>query len=178
MGLLAHQPVTNWRVRTHQISFSQHGAFAHFLSVPHVSFYVAWAQQRAKQSRHLRRHILAGMSLTWSVNTCPGSKYSLTSSVWVLLCRWDNASPYPSMRLLAMHSPPSCWHFPAQPVWTHRAIEAPLRLSVSMADKEVSHPLIYSALLLLCLAILLVLTPIMLVHKALCVHPAHGGLYK
>lgn len=44
-----------------------------------------------------------------------------------------------------MHNPPCCWHFPAQPVWTHRAMEAPLGLS----DKEMSHPLIYPAVLLL-----------------------------
>lgn len=47
-----------------------------------------------------------------------------------------------------------------------------------MADKEVSQPLIYPVLLLLCMAILLPLAPVILVHKALCVHSAHGGLYK
>lgn len=57
-------------------------------------------------------------------------------------------------------------------------MEAPLRLSVSMADREVSHPLIYPALLRLCLAMLLPLTPAILILKALCVHPALGGLYK
>lgn len=57
-------------------------------------------------------------------------------------------------------------------------MEAPLWLSVSMADKEVSHLLIYPVLLLRSLAVLLPLTPVILVNKALCVHPAHGGLYE
>lgn len=115
------------------------------------------------EAKQLKRRVLAGAHcyafLTWPVSTCPRCKHSFTSSVWALLCRWDNASSYPSVRLFATHNPPWCWHFPARPVWTHSAVEASLALSVSMADKEVSHPLIYPALILLCPAILLPLTP-------------------
>lgn len=47
-------------------------------------------------------------------------------------------------------------------------MEAPLGLS----DKEMSHPLIYPAVLLT------LKPPVIPVHQALCVHPAHGGLYE
>lgn len=47
--------------------------------------------------------------------------------------------------MLALIRPQGCWHFPTQPVWTHTAMESPL----GQSDKEMSHSLIYPALLLL-----------------------------
>lgn len=44
-----------------------------------------------------------------------------------------------------------------------------------MTDKEVSHPLIYPPLPGNTLTLS---PPVILAHKALCVHPAHGGLHE